>query len=702
VARLNDLPESAVTQNRCCYPAFVFFCCTAAAAFSAAYVVREDPIYYWDFRGYWGLYAHFQDGISDFRSWLQGMIRDLRISEYNFLPVVPLQPFKLAFQGSRAGYIAAIASLYLVPVALLTTHLTGSLAKRFELPLPREISWLLVLTALSFPPFWIPTLRGYPDIVGCLPLVALSVLFLREDVTGRLPWKHLMVAGILLWLPFLMRKWYAYSLVALVIAAGTTALIQHFAHRRLAPERRSLFPWDLLRNFLVVGVISVLCATLVQRGLVEQALSTDYADIFRAYQVDFQTHVRSFYRHFGPLLLLFAGIGAVGGLFTRRFRVPTLFLVINALVLTALFTRTQEFGIHHFLPLAVWLFCLAALGLMLILGRLRNRVVLRSIALAIAGLFLLSFVNSFVRPVGLVSRLLPESRCYPLRSPNLEQYSRLEHDIRRVLNKGDRVAIFASSLSLNADILDSVAGGTLQPYFQAVSHIDKRDRFDLHSLAAAYAVSTAPAQTHVAPADQRVITIPAEEIFNGSGIGAAYVALSETYPMDGFVARVYRRTRAFTFAELRSLLESLTNVYPDWRAHYRFTDLIHATGFFELGDVGGMVSRGDEDQVLIHPGENRATRATYGFGRWGAEGLRQISLSVPAEAKRRCTDADGVKVRVSVRGEEVFSGIVAPDGLATDVAIPHPELEGLLSLVADKSGNLSCDWLHVRFVTGPL
>jgi hypothetical protein len=122
---LNDLPESSAAHNRCCYPAFVFFCCTAAAAFAAAYVVREDPIYYWDFRGYWGLYAHFQDGISNFRSWLQGMIRDLRISEYNFLPVVPLQPFKLAFQGSRAGYIAAIASLYLVPVALLTTHLTG-------------------------------------------------------------------------------------------------------------------------------------------------------------------------------------------------------------------------------------------------------------------------------------------------------------------------------------------------------------------------------------------------------------------------------------------------------------------------------------------------------------------------------------------------------------------------------------------------
>lgn len=700
--QLNDFPESGAGRNRCCYVTFVFFCCTLAAAFATAFVVREDSIYYWDFRTYWRLYVHFFDGISDFWPWLKRLITEIRNSAVNPVPVIPLMPFELAFGGSRAGYIAAIASLYLVPVALLTTRLVESFAKRFELPIPQVLTWLLVVIALAYRPYWIPTLRGYPDIVGCLPLMVLTMFFFSEDVTLRLPWKHLVVAGILLWLPFLLRKWYGYAVVALVIAAGSTALIEHFRAKHFAPSRSRLFPWDLARNFLVIGGVSALCAVLVQRGLAEQALSTDYADIFSAYQVDFQTHVRLFYRHFGPLPLLLAGIGAVGGLFTRQFQTPALFLVINVVVLTALFMRVQEFGVHHFLPLAVWLLCLAAFGLVFILGQIRNRMAEQSIALAIAGLFLLSFVNSFVHPLGLINRLIPEAQEYPMRSSSVAQYTLLQRDLHHLLKEGDRIAIFASSTEFNAEILDSVSGGSLERHLEEVSHIDKRDRFNLHSLTAVYAVATMPAQTHRLPMDQRVITIPSEEIFNESGIGAAYVALPQTYVMDGFVARVYRRARAFTFGEVCALVESLIRFYPDWKPHYRLVDLIKATAFLELDALQGLVRPVKQDEILLHPGENRPTQATYGFGRWDAEGLREIRLSVPAEAKQRCTDADGVKVTVSVRDEEIFSGIIAPNGLTTEVPIPHPEVEGTLSLVADRSGTLSCDWLHVGFVTGPL
>jgi len=195
-----------------------------AALFARIYVGGEDGIYTWDFRGYWDRYEEISSLLSsaDVRGILRHLARIVK-EDYNVSPVLALQPFSFLFTDSRLGYIVAIAVTYLVPAAFITAYLATLLARGPNVrPMSATCSntYLpLLALALTFPPFWTPSLRGFPDVVGLIPLGLAATIAVTTDFAAKVAVKRAILFGLLLWACFLLRRWYAYAVVALVASS---------------------------------------------------------------------------------------------------------------------------------------------------------------------------------------------------------------------------------------------------------------------------------------------------------------------------------------------------------------------------------------------------------------------------------------------------------------------------------------------------
>ncbi|TSE12981.1 hypothetical protein C1D09_006170, partial [Mesorhizobium intechi] len=152
---------------------FVFwgaYICAAllGVALSAAYINLEESVYYWDFAAYFNMFNRQGAllAVSPFE-WLSQLGTSIATEDYGVAILVPLMPFHLVFGGSRLSFIAGIVAVYLVPTVLLM----GRISYQQAVSATPSRSWIaLWIAAFLYTPFWAPTLRGMPDVAGCLAL----------------------------------------------------------------------------------------------------------------------------------------------------------------------------------------------------------------------------------------------------------------------------------------------------------------------------------------------------------------------------------------------------------------------------------------------------------------------------------------------------------------------------------------------------
>ena len=169
-----------------------------ANAFAAYFVAQENYVYYWDWAGYWVKYLNISTSlVHDPVSTLRSLIRSVRRSDYNPLPVLPLVPFAWLFGTSRLTYILAITNVALLPGAFIM----GLLAQRL---LPQQfpkssVSPLVLATAsvLALHSLWAPVLRGLPDVLGVLVIGSILLLHFAKPLAEQRP-AHLVTTGLLL------------------------------------------------------------------------------------------------------------------------------------------------------------------------------------------------------------------------------------------------------------------------------------------------------------------------------------------------------------------------------------------------------------------------------------------------------------------------------------------------------------------------
>lgn len=533
--------------------------------FIALYLQHEDPAYLWDWGGYYNMYEDFGAMIRRHDAWFSRLLATIRSDDYNLFPISFLAPFSLLFQSSRFGYICAVSLFYLLPTAVITTCclITATAHdKKTGQPRTADISFLCIFVFFAiFYPFWAPTLRGLPDIVGLIPLGLATLLLIRSNFLITASWSTLLAFGVLTWLPFALRRWYAFSIVVMLALAFLLATASLF----LSDNKRKVF-FQIIKAYAVCGGLTGILLISFQSQLVSTILHTSYQEAYAGYHIAFARQLDNLYAATGPFyaVLFFSGVA----LAIRNKNTPVLFCAGTAILTFLFFSHTQALGIQHILPISFWA---ALTGGYAVLCLARNvpipvRAAL-SVSLTAYGLLALSIVF-LPQADNRLKSLFPfftEERIAPLHVENMSEYTRLITELKTLTKNGDKFAVFASSTVL-ADSLLYEFDHSLQNSIAWTSQVDARDHLRLSALKAPLAIVTDPPITHLNQGSQQVITLPNDCILHHHDLGTAYEQVAGPFQLaEGHKAYIYHRTRPLSDADISWLQTELNHTYPAWK-----------------------------------------------------------------------------------------------------------------------------------------
>ena len=489
-----------------------------------------------------------------------GLLNQLSTSiateDYSAAILVPLMPFHIVFGGSRLSFVAGIVAVYLAPAVLFIGRISY-LEAVSETP---SRSWIAVWTAaFLYTPFWAPTLRGMPDVAGCLALTAATYFLWKSKFLTREPVLSGLSAGACLWLAFMLRRWYAYAAIGIAVSAALLGLRQ-IARDRDLPAFRNAVLGGVCVFFLIAAT-----ALNFQLPLIGKILGTSYGDLYSGYRTNFVTQLGEIGSRLSYLnwALIMAGlyISVVRG---NRF---ALFCAVASVLTFLIFTRTQDPERHHSLPIFLWLFPAYAQAIVALVSApgLQSRWSTVAMA-AIAGFaFLGTFFpagRQLLSPVGFV---FASEATLPLHLDNLPEYRRLIDDLVGRMGPEDRFSVFASGPVMSDALLLGMKPD-LFPYIGWICQVDSRDRFQPDALKSRYVVVTDPPVTHLQAGAQICVTLPNQYIFEGKGIGAAYKRIAQYQLSGGVSGYLYEQMRPVSKAEIDALYSEFRTKYPDWTA----------------------------------------------------------------------------------------------------------------------------------------
>lgn len=547
-----------MTKNRSLGFWATTYVCTAllGVALALTYVGLEQPVYYWDFAAYFDTFS--RQGTLLIQSpleWLSHLRTSIATDDYSAAILVPLMPFHIVFGDSRFSYIAGIVAVYLVPTALLIGRIsyleaaTGTSSCR---------SWPTVwIAAFLYTPFWAATLRGLPDIAGCLALCAATYFLWKSRFLTHEPVISGIRVGVCLWLAFMLRRWYAYPVIGVGISAAFFCFLQ------VAKDRD--FP--ALRNAAVGGLCAILvvvgAALTFQQPLILKILGTSYGDLYSGYKTSFVSQVDQV----GSRLSYVNWLLIVFGLYISIIRQNrfSLFCAVASVLTFFLFTRMQDPDRHHSVPMFLWLFPAYAQAIVAVVSMpaLRSRWSNAAIAVAAVLAFFGTFFPISRQVLSPISYVFAREATLPLHLDNLPEYRRLIDYLLGKMGPEDRLSVFASS-GIMSDSLLYEMDKDLYPRIEWACQVDSRDRFRPAALKSKYVVVTDPPLIHLQPGAQLCVSIPDQYIVEGKGIGAAYRRIA-AYQLSGNVkGYLYEQVRPIGKTEIDDLYNEFRKKYPGW------------------------------------------------------------------------------------------------------------------------------------------
>ncbi|MXF45551.1 hypothetical protein GR294_02990 [Raoultella sp. Lac2] len=654
------------------------------SALCYSFVASENQAYTWDSRFYWVVWNEYTGLLHDsFSQWLGNIKYSVYSTDYNSLPIIALIPFNYLPIGNREAYILGVYILYLLPFAYIAMRLFAVAAgvdKKYQ-------PYVFVFLA-SFIPFITPTLRGYPDIIGMIPLSLCCLILFKVNILNYRGYRFVLLAiavGVLLWLPFAFRRWYAYSVVSLFITLPFLNTFLFGGKARFSKER--IFKYFAFFTISAVVVIFAVC--LFQFELAKRILTTNYSDIYSAYKATEEATLLITLNYAGLYLLplIFLGVAYIFFGSSSRLKVLCAFALANFIITYIIFTRTQTPGMQHGMPLCFWLAILVLSALKLFFDKLKKGLA-TTLTIAFALLTAAVFISTYSKPFGKpewVSRYLPGKE-YPLRLENFDHYHELIAFMSARVGADDKVAVFASSGSLNNDLFAAISPASFVSHIANVSQVDLRDKLTIEAFSSRYAIVTDPTQTHLDIHGQQVISLPNNLILEGKGIGAAYIRVSQPFILSGGVqAYVYEKTRPYTIDEYRSMIDEFARSYPSWKAEYEnnLTES-YLSAAVQKGDTWGQFSMYREGRIYAHPGATTPTVVRMFVGEYDT--LRITSVN------KNCGKTDGVKVIIEDATQRVEKHIATAESEVVDMRDFHNKD---ITLIIDNNGSSACDGLEI-------
>ena len=288
--------------------------------FVYSYVKDEAPVYIFDYSGY---FENFKNIGSVFQTskmeCLRQIISTIRNSDYNFSSLILTLPFYLLFGGSRLIYIISLSVVYLFPSILLSAYLIMSIIKsKNKISDKEEIiyTFFTIILLFLYTRYWSPTLRGLPDICGVFP-IAISYLYVRKHpLIEKQKFVYPIILGLIIYLPFLFRRWYVYYVIAFFASNLIVDLYKFFKEKT---NKEEMFI-TAFKNYFLAGMTTIISLLLLQYPLVKNIINTNYSSAYNGYQGSFLDHITGFYNEFGFVIIVLSVIGIVLSFTRKKYR----------------------------------------------------------------------------------------------------------------------------------------------------------------------------------------------------------------------------------------------------------------------------------------------------------------------------------------------------------------------------------------------
>ena len=641
--------------------------------FTISFIHSETGVYWADLSGYSNLWKHFSQKLfSSPSDALLELLRTIRNDDYNEFPVLLLSPFFLFPMGERLSYILSLILIYLFPLSLLI----GFTLKQFNVKNIKSVIFL----SISFSAFWIPTLRGYPDISGLVFIILSIYILSNTDLSTKRNIKIAIILGIILWLPFAFRRWYIYTIISLYLSLP---FLNYFIFNNKVKLSKIL---NIIVNFFISGIITLFFAFIFQKNMLIRIMNTSYSDIYSAYQTSVEASFYTVINYLGGWYQILFLFGLLLMLFSkdRKKIVLSLFCLFNFALSFSLFTKTQAPGMQHNLPFALFIFLICMLGiseLILISSKVR-RIIEPTIVflLSLTSILLQSYVFFNIKTFENINKF-SSVQALPIKFKNQDGYYKLKNRLEELLSSKDKVTVFSSSDVLNEGILAGFSP-KLSSHISPMSHVDLRDLFNIQALMSKYVIVTAPGQFHL-PKGQSVILAPNKSILDSLNIGNAYKLIDGPFKLDNNVsAYIYEKQRAFSSSELDEFFEGFYKEYPEWRDIYNDRRIkSYLLAKVELGNIWGDFSYLD-NKIIAHPGEDTPTKIE-----WNNFDIESLHIEA---FNTQCNINDPVKISL-ISDSKLEAEIFIEKGKAVDMAVHKNNLE----LIISKVNSSGCDGLYI-------
>lgn len=494
---------------------------------AAVYIGKSRNIYFGDASTYWDLSRKIADG--SLHCSLSEVYKSIAQQDYNYLAALPGALWSKIFGVSRMSYILGLTNMYLMPAICMIYVLAKKLSKGEKLA--------VIITIAAVPALLFMTLIGFTDVGGMFPCLLCMYLYFTRDAKRTEPLRYIAIGALLVFV-MLWRRWFAFFSVSFITAMLAEAII----------FRKNIVP--AIITALTSGIILILGF----RGFVFGKLLADYGNLYSGYKFSASTDVKLVMRYFGfiNLLALAAGSAYTG---IKKGEKRTVFLWVQMIVCFVMFISTQTHGQQHLL-----LYMPSIIVMLLILIKYINNIKILALT---AVLSLVSIINVNIprQQPNSISEIkyyaaVPNFSMRPIVRNDTDEILALKQKLDAKIEDGATLGVLASSFKLNEAILMNVMPSlgvkeTRKNYITELPQVDSRDKDMYWLYNVNYMLVAMPAQTHLAPENQKVITEAVRSFEVYADFAEAYDEIPEfAEQINGMDIKLYKRNREVSKANM--------------------------------------------------------------------------------------------------------------------------------------------------------
>ncbi len=541
-----------------CYFFTKFYTNNEIALYRCDYV--EQNLFYYDFGNY--LVNH------NFSRFFNEMFFDIKHWNRHPFLVIFLLPFYFIFKNSRFGFIFATEIIFMLPVMILTVLIIKNkiITKNNSL-----FDFFIYSLVFLCPALWLCSLRGIPDICGMVPVLAAWILYFKDDMSSFKSFKTVIFVSILLYLAFLIRRWYSVVIFSFFVSVFAENII-HFFIMKLKYNEILKKAGISLFNIFFSGIIIYFLAFLIQTEYIkniilsestERAIYSTGASLFEQLRIVFSQNI--------GLLYSFFALAAIILLFKNKEIRFTLLNLFTYLFAFFIIMDSQFLWINHYLFPAICIIILFCQGVYKSLEYIKNIKIKNTIICIFIFLNLINFVKCFcIDKYEKLNFMLPYTNGHYIINANYEKikniYNYLENEYKK--DNSVKIAIFGLNDNIGYYQLRELSGNSDFAKNNIFSETILDSDYQFKELLADYAIVIDPCDIYADETQSRMLHKTHDLFINKEGIAKNYVLVNKYDLSDGKTIHLYKKEKPFSVEQMREYMQNFYQYYPDWEERF--------------------------------------------------------------------------------------------------------------------------------------